>query len=55
MEDVLPWVLRLLPSLIALFRSETPEQWVIASQKVLREAAQHKVDLDLIKKHSSEV
>jgi hypothetical protein len=50
MEDVLPWVLKLLPSLIALFKSDTPEEWLIAGQKVLREAAQHKVDLDLAKK-----
>lgn len=55
MEDVLPWVLKLLPSLIALFKSDSPEQWTINGQKVLMEAARHKVDLDLIKKHSSEL
>lgn len=52
LNRILPWVIRLLPDLVALFDADGDEARVIAAEKLILNAARHKTDLDLAAKHA---
>ena len=50
--EAMPWVIKLAPALVALFRADGEEAKAIAGAKLLLAAERHRVDVALAHKHA---